>query len=90
MRFVPHRPRLLILQHMTHAKAEAVLQAKGREAVRSSRIVPALLCLLRAGSRTAQAGAAAALANLSCEQQSVRLIRRSDGILPLVQLLGCV
>ena len=71
-------------------QAQAVLQAKGREAVRSSRVVPALLRLLRTGSQTAQAAAAAALANLSCEPQSVRLIRRSDGILPLVQLLGCV
>ena len=38
----------------------------------------------------AKAGAAGALANLSCESQSVRLIRRSSGILPLLDLVQCV
>ena len=65
------------------------MQARGREAVRNSRVLPALLSVLRGGSLAAQAGAAGALANLSCEPQSVRLIRRSNGILPLVQLLEC-
>ena len=65
------------------------MQARGREAVRNSRILPILLSVLRGGSLAAQAGAAGALANLSCEPQSVRLIRRSDGIPPLIQLLGC-
>ncbi len=70
--------------------ASILLQAKGREAIRSSGIIPALLHLLGAGSQRSQAGAAAALANLSCEPQSVRLIRRSNGIPPLVHLLGFV
>ena len=66
------------------------LQAKGREAIRGSNIVPALVSVLQTGSMEAKAGAAGALANLSCESQSVRLIRRSSGILPLLDLVQCV
>ena len=51
-------------------------------------MIPALVSVLREGSALAQAGAAGALANLSCEPHSVRLIRRSDGIVPLMDLIG--
>ena len=81
---------MLCSTNLKHYTQLVLLQAKGREAIRSSSVVPALLRLLRGGQQRAQAGAAAALANLSCEPQSVRLIRRSDGIPPLVQLLGFV
>ena len=58
--------------------------------MRGSNIVPALISVLQTGSVEAKAGAAGALANLSCESQSVRLIRRSSGILPLLDLVQCV
>ena len=70
-----------------HAVLHGCMQVKGREAVRGSNIVPALLSVLQTGSTQAQAGAAGALANLSCESQSVRLIRRSSGIAPLLDLV---
>ena len=93
-RSILNRVLHMSIESMLHCQntrvAFANLQAKGREAVRASKIVPALTSLLRAESAPVQAGAAAALANLSCDPQSVRLIRRTSGIRPLVDLIGYI
>ncbi len=63
------------------------MQARGRQAARDCDAVSALVALLPSDSPIVVLRALAALQNLSCDPQSVRLIRRCGGIEPLVALL---
>jgi hypothetical protein len=64
-------------------------QEKGRQAVRDAGGIPALIAVLRSSDARAAARAAGALHNLSCDQASVRAIRKCDGLQPLIDLLRC-
>ena len=63
------------------------MQARGRQAARDCDAVSALVALLPSGSSKVQLRAVASLQNLSCDPQSVRLMRRSNAAEPLVDLL---
>ncbi|KAK9907605.1 hypothetical protein WJX75_006894 [Coccomyxa subellipsoidea] len=60
---------------------------RGRQAARDCAAIPGLLALLGTGDGRVRARAVGALHNLSCDPQSVRMTRRSNGIGPLVALL---
>ena len=66
------------------------IEERGWQAVRDAEAIPALIALLPSGDDGVAARAAGAMHNLTCDQLSVRAIRRGDGLAPLVTLLRFV
>ncbi len=64
-------------------------QGRGRQATRDCAAIPELLALLGSGDGRVRARAVGALHNLSADPQSVRMMRRSNGVAPLTALLKC-
>jgi hypothetical protein len=63
------------------------MQPQGRQAAREFDAVPALLALLPSDSSKVQLRAVGSLQNLSCDPQTIQLLRRSGGIPALLALL---